>query len=103
MASNNATKSLTETKRRWIAEEKRKCIGDNPEMGQFLSTVNVPSTVSNKGAIPSQLPVSSFNDDLSAYIIPPPPLNVGNVTANDGLVILQKLYAAREGISQVCC
>ena len=101
IASNSATTLLTDVKQRWIADEKRRYVNENPEMDEFLSTVNVPSMASNKGTIPSQLPVSSFNDDLSAYIIPPPPINVGNVTSNDGLAILQKLYAAREGISQV--
>lgn len=100
-ASKNITKSLTKVKRRWVADEKRKYLSDNPEMNQFSSVVSASSTVSNKGTILPQLPISSFNDDLSAYIIPPPPLNVGNVTANDGMAILQKLYAAREGISQV--
>ena len=102
-SSSVSTKSLTESKRRWIADEKRKYLSNNPGLDQFLSSVAVPlpPTTGGKGATPSQLPVSSFNDDLSAYIIPPPPVNVGNATANNGLAILQKLYAAREGVSQV--
>ena len=84
-----------------MADEKRKYVGDSAAMDQFLSTVNVPTPAPTLASAQQQLPVSAFNDDLSAYIIPPPPLNVGNATANNGLAILQKLYAAREGISQV--
>jgi hypothetical protein len=100
--------TLTESKRRWIADEKRKHLATNPELDAFLSTVAVPlppakSQLSNSSQATSNQNGSSSlfnNDDLSAYIIPPPPANVAT-TSNNGLAILQKLYAAREGIFQV--
>ena len=108
-AASSSVKSLTESKRRWIADEKRKYLATNPELDKFLAAVAVPpppaSGATAKGSesmstttAPSQ--VSDFSDDFSAYIIPPPPANVDN-TANNGLAILQKLYEAREGIFQV--
>ena len=113
--SSLAVQTLTESKRRWIADEKRKHLTANPELDKFLSTVAVPLPPSNSGSqngsprhhnksTSSQQTgqgTSDFsNEDLSAYIIPPPPANVGS-TSNNGLAILQKLYAAREGIFQV--
>ena len=98
--------TLTESKRRWIADEKRKHLATNPELDAFLSTVAVPLPpvkphLSGSSQLPSNQNGSLFNnDDLSAYIIPPPPANVAT-TSNNGLAILQKLYAAREGIFQV--
>ena len=102
--SNLAVQTLTESKRRWIADEKRKHLTANPELDKFLSTVAVPLPPSGGSKPPPQATgqgTSDFSsDDLSAYIIPPPPANASN-SANNGLAILQKLYAAREGISQV--
>lgn len=96
-----AVKTLTESKRRWIADEKRKHLMANPELGKFLSTVDSKSSSPRRsiGSDPSAADFSS--EDLSAYIIPPPPANLGNSSADNGLAILQKLYAAREGIFQV--
>ena len=108
-SSSLAIKTLTESKRRWIADEKRKHLTANPGLDKFLSTVDAPpSPVAhrrNGGAGPRHEQVGSApndfsSEDLSAYIIPPPPANVGSSSSN-GLAILQKLYAAREGISQV--
>lgn len=100
--SSLAAQTLTESKRRWIADEKRKHLTANPELDKFLSTVAVPLPPGgNKSSSQSGQGNSDFSsEDLSAYIIPPPPANVSS-SANNGLAILQKLYAAREGIFQV--
>ena len=106
VAPSLAAQTLTESKRRWIADEKRKHLTANPELDKFLSTVAVPLPPGNDGKSSTSStqgghgPSDFSNDDLSAYIIPPPPANVGT-TSNNGLAILQKLYAAREGIFQV--
>lgn len=102
-SSASSVQTLTESKRRWIADEKRKHLATNPELDAFLSTVAVPLPPAKSPAANSNQNGSSslFNgDDLSAYIIPPPPANV-TASSNQGLAILQKLYAAREGIFQV--
>ena len=99
--SSLAVQTLTESKRRWIADEKRKHLTANPELDKFLSTVAVPLPPTSGNKSSSQTGSGDFSsEDLSAYIIPPPPANASN-TSNNGLVILQKLYAAREGIFQV--
>lgn len=99
--SSLAVQTLTESKRRWIADEKRKHLTANPELDKFLSTVAVPLPPSSGNKSSTQTASGDFSsEDLSAYIIPPPPANASN-TSNNGLVILQKLYAAREGIFQV--
>ena len=97
-SSSLTPKSLTESKRRWIADEKRKYQASNPELDKFLASVAVPPPPAGSKLNASQLPADF--DDFSAYIIPPPPANVGN-SSNNGLAILQKLYEAREGIFQV--
>ena len=99
--SSLAVQTLTESKRRWIADEKRKHLTANPDLDKFLSTVAVPLPPTSGNKSSSQTGSGDFSsEDLSAYIIPPPPANASN-TSNNGLVILQKLYAAREGIFQV--
>lgn len=100
-ASSLSVQTLTESKRRWIADEKRKHLTANPDLDKFLSTVAVPLPPGGGNKSSSQAGSGDFSsDDLSAYIIPPPPANASNAS-NNGLVILQKLYAAREGIFQV--
>ncbi|KAI9562022.1 hypothetical protein GHT06_012987 [Daphnia sinensis] len=99
--SSLSVQTLTESKRRWIADEKRKHLTANPDLDKFLSTVAVPLPPVGGNKSSSQAGSGDFSsDDLSAYIIPPPPANASN-SSNNGLVILQKLYAAREGIFQV--
>lgn len=98
--SNMAQKSLTESKRKWIAEEKRRYLGSSPELDKFIATVAMPPPPAVKTPTVPKAPASEFNEDFSAYIIPPPPANIGT-SSNNGMAILQKLYEAREGIFQV--
>ena len=92
-AGSISAATVIENKRRPTPSDKLK----NPELDKFLSSVVIPLPPTNEGKLPGQQ--GDFaGDDLSAYIIPPPPANTG---ANANMAILQKLYAAREGIFQV--
>lgn len=97
---SRSVESLASSRGSTLIEARRRATGDklkSPELDQFLSSVVIPLPPTSEATAAGER--GDFaGDDLSAYIIPPPP---ANPAASANLAVLQKLYAAREGISQV--